>query len=128
MHKTKVYAKALLEVLEGKSEKEQKLVAQRLKQFLKKRGDLRLLSSILKEVEHMQQGNPAQVVTAFKLSEQARSTLEKSLEQKGFTMQEKVDTHVLGGIVMYLGKEYMIDATIRGKLQKLWQKISYSTL
>ncbi|MCH7552292.1 F0F1 ATP synthase subunit delta [Patescibacteria group bacterium] len=125
MHKTKMYAKALLEVLEGKSEKEQKLVAQRLKQLLKKRGDLRLLSAIVKEVESLQQGNPAQVVTAFKLSEQARSMVKKYLEQKGFSMQEKVDAHVLGGIAVYLGKEYMIDGTVRGKLQKLWQKISY---
>ena len=125
MHKAKMYAKAFLEAADGKSEEEQKYVAQRLRQLLKKRGDLRLLSHILKEIESLQQGNPAQVVTAFKLSEQARSTLEKSLEQKGFSMQEKVDAHVIGGIVMYLGKEYMIDGTVRGKLQKLWQKISY---
>ena len=125
MHKAKMYAKAFLEAAEGKTEEEQKHVAQRLRQLLKKRGDLRLLSHILKEIESLQQGNPAQVVTAFKLSEQAKSTLEKSLEQKGFSMQEKVDAHVIGGIVMYLGKEYMIDGTVRGKLQKLWQKISY---
>ena len=125
MHKAKMYAKAFLEAAEGKTEEEQKHVAQRLRQLLKKRGDLRLLSHILKEIESLQQGNPAQVVTAFKLSEQAKSTLEKSLEQKGFSMQEKVDAHVIGGIVMYLGKEYMIDNTVRGKLQKLWQKISY---
>ena len=120
-----MYARAFLEAADSKTEEEQKHVAQRLRQLLKKRGDLRLLSHILKEIESLQQGNPAQVVTAFKLSEQAKSTLEKSLEQKGFSMQEKVDAHVIGGIVMYLGKEYMIDGTVRGKLQKLWQKISY---
>ena len=124
MHKAKVYAKALV-ALNGKTEEEQKLVAQRLKQLLKKRGDLRLLSAILKETENLQQGNRAQIVTASKLSEQARNTLKESLEQKGFSMQEKVDAHVIGGIAMYLGKEYMIDATVRRKLQKLWQKISY---
>ena len=122
--KSKLYAKALVKVLDGKSEKEQKLVAQRLKQLLKKRGNVRLISEILKEAEHLQQGNPAQVVSAVKLSEKARSTLEKSLEEKGFSMQEKIDESVIGGTVIYLGKEYMIDGTIRGKLQKLWQKIS----
>lgn len=120
-----MYAKALLDTLEGKSEKEQKDIAQRLKQLLKKRGDLRLLSAILKEVESLQQGNSAQVVTAFKLSEQRRNMVKKYLEQKGFSMKEKVDARVLGGIAVYLGKEYMIDGTVRGKLQKLWQKISY---
>ena len=125
MHKAKMYAKAFLEAADSKTEEEQRHIAQRLRQLLKKRGDLRLLSHVLKERESLQQGNPVKVVTAFKLSEQAKSTLEKSLEQKGFSMQEKVDAHVIGGIVMYLGKEYMIDGTVRGKLQKLWQKISY---
>jgi len=128
MHKAKIYAKALLEAAEGKSEEEQKQVAWRLKQLLKKRGDLRLLSRILKEAESLQQGNPAQVVTASELSEQARNTLKKALEQKGFIMKEEVDADVLGGTAIYLGKEYMIDNTVRRKLQKLWQKISYSTL
>jgi len=128
MHKAKVYAKALIEAAQDKPEEEQRLVARRLKQLLKKRGDLRLLSHILKEAEHMQQGNPAQVVSASELSEQARNTLKKSLEQKGFFMKEEVDADVIGGIAIYLGKEYMIDGTVRRKLQKLWQKISYSTL
>lgn len=119
---SKVYGKALGEVLEGKSLREAREILARFKHFLKKRGQLRLAPSILRDLKSFQEekhGKLAQLVSASQLPHHLRIRLKKSLEEKGFQMEEKIDPEIIGGTALLLGKEYMVDGTIRGRIQKI---------
>ena len=64
-----------MEALEGKTQKEAERIVQRLKQLLKRRGDLRLIYQVEKEFTKMEaekEGVLAEVVTATVLSDQTR--------------------------------------------------------
>ena len=120
--KTRVYAKALKEVLEKASEKEQKKVIARLKVVLKKRQNLRHLSSVLKQFEQLwieRKGKQARAVVARPLSRELKAKVSRGLLKKGFRYNEEVQEDVLGGIALFLGKDYLIDNTVRSKLAKL---------
>jgi len=126
MKKAKRYAQALSLVLEGVSEEESKKIAQRFKLLLQKRGDLRLLSEILKEFSHIQEekkGKIAQVFTATEFSKEMKDIVEDSLQKEGYQMKEQVESVLIGGTAIMVGNEYMIDGTIRGKIQRLWKSI-----
>jgi len=72
-NKARQYARALMEALKGKTQKEAERIVQRLKQLLKRRGDLRLIYQVEKEfikMEAEKEGVPAEVVTATVLSDQ----------------------------------------------------------
>lgn len=111
-----------MEALEGKTQKEAEEIVKRLKQLLKRRGDLRLIYQVEKEfikMEAEKEGVPAEVVTATILSDQARKEIEQSLEKKGFTMRERIEPDLIGGTAIFLGKEQLIDGTIRGRLNRI---------
>ncbi|MEK7542088.1 MAG: F0F1 ATP synthase subunit delta [Patescibacteria group bacterium] len=120
--KAKIYARVLLEVLEGQSRKEIRLLSSRFKELLKKRGDLKYLAQILREfkaLEEEKKGKLGEVVTANPLSGVVKSQVQKVLEDKGYQMKERVEPSVIGGQAIFLGKEYLIDGTIRGRLQRI---------
>ena len=120
--KAKIYARVLFEVLEGQSEKEIRLLSSRFKELLKKRGDLKYLAQILREfktLEEEKDGKSGEVIIANSLSGDVKSQLQKSLEDKGYQMKERVEPAVIGGQAIFLGKEYLIDGTIRGRLQRI---------
>ncbi|MCH7604447.1 F0F1 ATP synthase subunit delta [Patescibacteria group bacterium] len=121
-NKARRYARALMEALEEKTQKEAERIVKRLKQLLKRRGDLRLIYQIEKEFINMEtekEGMSAEVVTASVLSDQARGEIEQSLEKRGFKMRERVEPDVIGGTAIFLGKEQLIDGTIRGRLNRI---------
>jgi len=121
-NKARQYARALMEALKGKTQKEAEGIVKRLKQLLKRRGDLRLIYQVEKEfikMEAEREGVPAEVVTATVLSDQTRKEMEQSLEKKGFTMRERVEQDLIGGTAIFLGKEQLIDGTIRGRLNRI---------
>lgn len=120
MHKAKLYAKALKAALEGKSSNEEKKIIRRFKELLKKRGDLRIAYHVEQEFKLLQEdGTPAEVITAEPLSQDAKTDMKKTLEKKGFSMKETVDPNLIGGTAVFLGTEYMIDGTVRGKLNRI---------
>ena len=45
--------------------------------------------------------------------------MEQSLAKKNYVMEEKVDPAVIGGVALFLGNEYVVDGTARGKLQRI---------
>lgn len=121
-NKARQYTRALVEALEGKTQKEAEGIVKRLKMLLKKRGDLRLIYQVEKEfikMEAEKEGVPAEVVAASALSDQTRKEMEQSLEKKGFTIRERVEPDLIGGIAIFLGKEQLIDGTIRGRLNRI---------
>ncbi|MBI2642346.1 MAG: F0F1 ATP synthase subunit delta [Candidatus Wildermuthbacteria bacterium] len=119
---THVYAKALKEVLERASEKERKKVVARLKIVLKRRQHVRHFSSVLKEFEQLwveRKGKQARAVVARPLGRELKAKVSRELLEKGFQYNEEVQEDVLGGIALFLGKDYLIDNTVRSKLAKL---------
>lgn len=121
-NKAKIYAQVMAESFEGLSRKEAERRVQRLKQLLRKRGDLKIVSNMLQEFSRAwkeRKGQAGQVVTAEALSKQARQKIAKSLKGKGYIMEERVDPDVIGGMAVFLGSEFLIDGTVRGKLKRL---------
>lgn len=124
--KTTLYASALVGALEGVSEKEQRTRIARLKNLLKKRGDTRLLSALLYEFAKMwaaRKGTIALVVSAGPPSF-LKAAMQKTLKKKGYQVQEKQDPALLGGSAVFLGNEYLVDNSVRGKLRKMQSFLS----
>jgi len=120
--KAKTYAQVMVESLDGLSEKETAKRVKNLKILLQKRGDFKQLSKILQEFSRAwkeRKGKIAEVVTAEPLSSKVRESMEKSLKKKGYIMEERIDPSVIGGTALYLGRDYMIDGTVRGKLKRI---------
>ena len=120
--KAKTYAEVMVESFDGVSEKEAAKRVQRLKTLLSKRGDFKQLSKILYEFTRAwkeRKGQIAEVVTAEPLAGKARESMEESLKEKGYIMEERIDSSVIGGIALYLGRDFLIDGTIRGKLKRI---------
>lgn len=128
MHRARQYATALFDSLKGASEKEAKELIKNVKPLLKKRGDLRLLPSFLQEFQKLwaqRDGPVARVVSARPLEGKTAESLRHALKKKGFVLKTEVDETVGGGIAVYLGNEHLVDNTIKGRMEKLWQRISY---
>ena len=118
--RARIYAEVLQDALEGAQDSG--IVFTRFKELVQKRGDSKLAPQILQEFKKVSQereGMQAQVITAAPLPEEVRVKVAGSLQKKGFRMEEKVNPEVQGGMALVLGSEYIIDGTIKGKLQKL---------
>lgn len=126
--KAKIYAKVLLEVVEGKSKQEAEKIVKNLLLLLRKRGDIRLGFRVVRELQNLEEekeGKPGLVVSAKPLYAELKQRLENSLSKKGFAMKESVHPSVMGGLAIFLGREYMIDGTVRGKLSKLAKSLNF---
>jgi F0F1-type ATP synthase delta subunit len=120
--KARTYAAIMVQALDGVSEKEAIGKIRRLKALLYKRGDFKHMGKILQEFSKAWQerkGKVATVVTAEPLSDKAKKNIDASLAKGGYVSAQKVDESVIGGMALYLGNDYVIDGTIKGKLQKL---------
>ena len=112
----------MVESFDGFSEKEATERVKSLKILLQKRGDFKQLSKILYEFTRAwkeRKGPVAEVVSTEPLSGKVRESMEKSLKKKGYIMEERIDSSVIGGIALYLGRDFLIDGTIRGKLKRI---------
>lgn len=124
-NKARLYAKVLSDSLEKVSESEAQKRIRRFRNLLKKRGDLRLLSTILQEFHRIwkeRKGKVAQAVSAKPLGATLENSLETKLRKQGFILESKVEESVGGGVALYLGNEYLVDNTIKGRLKRIWQK------
>jgi F0F1-type ATP synthase delta subunit len=126
--KAKTYAAIMVEAFDGISEKEAEKKVRALKSLLYRRGDFKQISKILREFSRAwkeRKGKTATVVTAEALSEQAKKQVEQSLQKNGYRAEEKVDPGVIGGMALYLGSDYVVDSTVRGKLQRLSASLKF---
>lgn len=118
----------MVRALDGATEKEAEKKIQRLKELLYKRGDFKQISKILQEFAKAwkeRNGKIANVVSAEPLADKTKKEMQKSLEKSGYVLEEQVDPNVIGGTALYLGNDYVIDSTVRGKLQRLAKSLSF---
>lgn len=121
-NKAKTYAKAMVEAFDGASEKETQKRVSVLKRMLYERGDSKQISKILQEFARAwkeRKGKVAMVLSAEPLAEKTKKQLEQSLLKKRYIVEERIDPSVIGGVALFLGNDYVIDSTIRGKLQRM---------
>ena len=112
----------MVEAFEGVSEKEAEKKVKALKHLLYKRGDFKQISKILQEFSKAwkeRKGKTATVVTAVPLSAKTKADMTESLKKRGYVLEERVDSAIIGGTALFLGSDYIIDGTIKGKLQRL---------
>jgi len=124
--KTRTYARVLLGALSHASEKEAAGIARRFKFLLQKRGDVRILSAVVREFQRLweeRKGKVASVVSAKELP--LGSALEQELKRRGYRPRKEYDKELIGGTAVFLGKSYLVDNSIRGKLQRI-QKLVQS--
>ena len=120
--KVKIYADVMVRVFDGLSGAETREKVRRLKLVLRKRGDAKRISEILREFSRawkQRKGPIARVVSTEALPKEVRMPMEQKLLKKNYVMEEEVDPAVIGGIALYLGNEYVIDGTVKGKLQRI---------
>ena len=120
--KMRIYAKVLYEVLKGVSLSEQKKRIQVFKGILKKRGDMKISHGILQEfgrLEKEQKGKIGQVVSARALAPSVKTALASKLKSMKFVLQPRIESSVIGGVALFLGKEFLIDNTMLARLRKL---------
>lgn len=120
-NKSQSYVRLLLELSKDSSMKREEK-ARKFIQLLRRRGDTRLFSKILRDFGRKWQtfeGKTARIVSAKKLEESARDTAEKSLKKLGYQMQEEIDTDLKEGSAIFLGNDYLIDGSVNGKLKKI---------
>lgn len=120
--KVRIYAGVLHEVLKGASLAEQKKKIRVFKEIVKKRGDMKLSHGILQEFERLEveeKGKIGHVVSARTLSPSVKAALISKLKAMKFLLQQSIDPSVIGGVALFLGKEFLIDNTILARLRKL---------
>ncbi len=120
------YARALVEGFEGISEKKAKEKAERFKKIVYKHGAAKRIGEILMKFTELwreRKGPIASVVSATPLSSKTKTRMGKILKSKKYVMKEEVNPSVIGGVAMFLGNEYLIDGTFKGKLRRLQRMI-----
>ena len=128
-NKAKLYAEALRQVLESTQEKDFSNKIDNFKKLLKRSGGMKIAGRVVREFKTIwseKDGQIAQIITASPLSKGMREQIELVLKNKGFVLKERVDPNVLGGLAIVLGKDRLIDYTIKKKLKIIWNRINVS--
>lgn len=123
---TKQYASALHRAISGKSEIERKHIIRNFLFILQKNRDWQRLGLILKEVERLylrESGlRKVEVETASPVKN-LRNELEMILGKNIF-MKEKINPEILAGIKILIDDEFLIDASAKGRVDKMFSKHS----
>src|SRR3989338_3962709 len=120
--KAKIYARVLVDSLKEAKQHKQTEIMRAFKTLLQKRGDVRQLSAILREAEklwHDTEGKLAKLVSAEALTSGDKESIEKFLNKVGYRMEEEIDPKLIGGMALILENSFVIDNTVRGKLQRI---------
>ena len=120
--KVRIYARVLHEALKGVSLVEQKKRIRVFKEILKKRGDIKISNGILQEFHRLgqeQKGKIGKVISGHILQASVKSMLSIMLRSMRYTLEDRIDPAVIGGVAVFLGNEFLIDNTIVGRLRKL---------
>ena len=126
--KVRIYARVLHEVLKGVSLAEQKKRIHVFKEILKKRGDMKISHGVLQEFHRLQEeqkGKMGEAISARQLVPAVRAALASKLKSMKFVLRDRVDPSVIGGMALFLGKEFLIDNTIIARLRKLSSTTGY---
>lgn len=96
----------------------------RFKEQVVKRGDIKLFGSIVKEFEkrwESRNGTMACVVTPAQ--SQVKKKVKEELRSQGYTVKEEVQEQLIGGVAVFLGNDYLIDNSMRGRLRQLQSRL-----
>tara|TARA_Y100000310_G_scaffold335775_1_gene418654 strand:+ start:3039 stop:3434 length:396 start_codon:yes stop_codon:yes gene_type:complete len=125
--KTRIYARALVAALKDVEGKEMQARIARFKEVLKKRGDLKLVSAVIREFQRLWEQREGKISRVVVANPEAGGGLKKTkemLQKKGYQSTQEVQEDLIGGLAVFLGSEYLIDNTIRGRLQKLQEYLT----
>lgn len=128
---TKQYARALLELVAGKSEAEAKKIIASFVTYLAKQNDLNKASELIKEVDnaiwHESQGVRAEISSAREIDAKLQNMIEEYLKQKGdyknIEISKKIDTSIIGGFVARYNNR-VIDASFKHRLREFRNQLS----
>lgn len=124
------YAKALLELTDGKSEQEISAVVVKFAQQLKKDGQLRNFQKISEKFAELYNAKNSIVeasVTSrqhldLRAVEMVHEFLQKRYDAREVRIENLVDVKIKGGIVIRIGDE-VLDGTVDAQLKKLKMKL-----
>ena len=123
--KTAGYAQFLVELAKASSKSEFQKKTAVFAEILRKRGDARLFPKIVQEFERRwtaTEGRYATVITGSELSAVLQKQLQDTLSKKGYDVKKRVREDMGEGTAILLGDSYLIDGTVRGKLQELFNQ------
>ena len=130
-YSTKQYAATLVSALAGKSEKDEKKIIANFFSLLKRNGDFVKRREIFKEIERVVRKSDGvrKVVleTTVPVSEEVKKEIEKNLGSKAI-FEENINPSVIGGMKILVDDEYLIDATVKRQLDKLFSKKTLTTI
>lgn len=117
------YAKALLAALEGKSSEEQGFIVKRFLAVVKKFGDAGNLKKIFAAVElaltRERGGREVVVESAREIPATLRKELGVRFTSKDL-IRERVNQSLIAGIRILIDGEWMVDASLKRRLEKLF--------
>ncbi len=124
-YSVKQYAATLVSALQGKSDKDEKKVIANFFDLLRRNGDFVKRREIFKEIERVVRKSDGvrKVVleTASPVSPETKREVEKNLGAKA-VFEESINPDVIGGIKLLIDDEYLIDATVKHQLDKMFKK------
>lgn len=128
--RSKQYAQALYEALEGKDKDRAKTVIDNFVQLLARNRGISKINKILEHFDNIWNDNQgvteARVVTSIELSKDTLEFLKEYISQAAQAQEvrinNEVDKDVLGGVVIRYGDK-MIDASLRSQVRGLKNKL-----
>ncbi|MDD5083800.1 MAG: F0F1 ATP synthase subunit delta [Candidatus Moranbacteria bacterium] len=118
------YAKALLSLSAEKSAVDQTRIAADFFAFLRRKGDFKKLSGIVKKLERLQDAKTGMkrvsVTTAFPANAELMKELEvfakEMFESESVALDTRSDSTLIGGAVMKTDN-HLVDASVAGKIK-----------
>ncbi|PIS39283.1 MAG: hypothetical protein COT33_02795 [Candidatus Nealsonbacteria bacterium CG08_land_8_20_14_0_20_38_20] len=121
MRKTQKLAKILISLAENKSQREKEEIVKNFLEILKQKKNIPLLNKILKEVKREIKKKEVNLTVARKLDEDAFAQIKAKINEvfgKEKETKIKIDENIIGGFLVK-SRDYLIDASIKGMLNKL---------
>jgi F0F1-type ATP synthase delta subunit len=120
------YARALLALSKEKSSSDQAKIAADFLNLMRRKGESKKLSSIVKKMEHLQDAKMGtkhiSVTTAHPINAELMKELEtfarKNFESKEVILDIRTDKKLLGGVVMKTDN-HMVDASVVWRIKSL---------
>ncbi|MDP2641123.1 MAG: F0F1 ATP synthase subunit delta [Candidatus Yanofskybacteria bacterium] len=127
MHgKVSLYAQLLAELAEEKGKRQFEAMGARFVEFLKKKGDGKLRGAILFEFSRRwraQNSSHAQLIGGEEMPEKMMRALEQRLSELGYDSTVSRNPALGEGVALFLGTHTLLDATVRGKLQRIQNQL-----
>lgn len=123
---TSQYAKALMEISSGKSESDQKKIANVFFDFLRRKGESKKVLRIVKKMESLRDERSGirkiSVTTAFPMDASVAKEMEdfakKVFGSESVALDTRTDGKIIGGAILRTETD-MVDMSVAGKMKHL---------